>query len=583
MNSLMEKYGKKLVSKCIYIQILKCTETELLGQFMGAGGWNLTHNWLQDGVDSSNWPFVQEILEMLLLCPVDGSRLKSNHTPKIVKNLSVNCPAAAVRLLSTKLVEQWLKIAHQEKQLTQQSSGATKVNGCNGTLNSSNLVDNNNKLGVVVDHDDDATLAVAAALEVANDNKVNELTTTDAVNNNNVKQEVPAPTSSQEDEATEESSKKTSTDHVKYKISNKEGSGGLLLSLKRSNSPGVDEKSSKSSKSSSHDLKKSSSSSDTSESKDRSKDKSSSSSKKSSSSSSSHRSSSKSSSSRDKERSSSSSHKSSSSSSKSSSSKDKSSSSSSSKSSSKPSSSSSSSSSSREKDKERERKKKEAEKATQAEKDKETLNFLQPLPTAKLQKIPKRIAPNGEDDSASEKKLLPAEPVEKKKPSISIEVRKGDKPKTVKTLNSQFRNHGLGEEPPPPPSRKALAKKIVTPSLGILPTSLPSSASLSTTNSAALSPPPAKKLSLDRTLELEPPLERIGGTKMIKAKRKLNEHSLTCVCFPYRRRQSAKLFRMAFVSKYFPIFLFVQQKQVSIPSPNSSHTFNSFPGECLAI
>lgn len=32
--SLMQKFSKKLVSKCIYIQILKCSETELLGEFM---------------------------------------------------------------------------------------------------------------------------------------------------------------------------------------------------------------------------------------------------------------------------------------------------------------------------------------------------------------------------------------------------------------------------------------------------------------------------------------------------------------------------------------------------------------------
>lgn len=60
---------------------------------MGVGGWNLTHHWLKDGIKSCNWPFVQELLEMLLLCPVDGKRLKSNITPKLVKSLSTSrCP-----------------------------------------------------------------------------------------------------------------------------------------------------------------------------------------------------------------------------------------------------------------------------------------------------------------------------------------------------------------------------------------------------------------------------------------------------------------------------------------------------------
>lgn len=84
----MAKYSKKLVSKCIYIQILKSTETDLLGQFMTAGGWTLAHMWLTDGILSKNWPLVQEILELLLLCPVDVPRLQSNSAPKLVKGLS---------------------------------------------------------------------------------------------------------------------------------------------------------------------------------------------------------------------------------------------------------------------------------------------------------------------------------------------------------------------------------------------------------------------------------------------------------------------------------------------------------------
>lgn len=84
----MEKYCKKLVSKCIYIQILKCTDTELLGQFMEAGGWKLAHGWLKEGIESKNWPLVQELLELLLLCPVDVPRLQSNDAPRLVKGLS---------------------------------------------------------------------------------------------------------------------------------------------------------------------------------------------------------------------------------------------------------------------------------------------------------------------------------------------------------------------------------------------------------------------------------------------------------------------------------------------------------------
>lgn len=88
VRSLMSKYSKKLVSKCIYIQILKSTDTELLESFMASGGWALVINWLQDSYESKNWPLVQELLELLLLCPVDVPRLQSNAAPKLVKGLS---------------------------------------------------------------------------------------------------------------------------------------------------------------------------------------------------------------------------------------------------------------------------------------------------------------------------------------------------------------------------------------------------------------------------------------------------------------------------------------------------------------
>lgn len=84
----MTKFSKKLVSKCIYIQILKCTETELLGLFMGSGGWVLVHMWLTESIVAKNWPLVKELLELLLLCPVDIERLKTNNCPKLVKELS---------------------------------------------------------------------------------------------------------------------------------------------------------------------------------------------------------------------------------------------------------------------------------------------------------------------------------------------------------------------------------------------------------------------------------------------------------------------------------------------------------------
>ncbi|XP_036328573.1 serine/threonine-protein phosphatase 1 regulatory subunit 10 [Rhagoletis pomonella] len=107
---LMNRYSKKLVSKCIYVQILKVTKTELLGEFMGVGGWSLVYNWLNDAIRAMNWPLVQEILELLLLCPVDVDRLKINSAPKLVKGLCRDGGNEGVRILAKRLVEQWLKV-----------------------------------------------------------------------------------------------------------------------------------------------------------------------------------------------------------------------------------------------------------------------------------------------------------------------------------------------------------------------------------------------------------------------------------------------------------------------------------------
>lgn len=471
----MEKYSKKLVSKCIYIQILKCTETDLLGQFMAAGGWNLVHNWLRDGVESNNWAFIQELLEMLLLCPVDGNRLKSNHTPKIVKNLSISCVHQTVKILSSKLVEQWLRIAHQEKQQLA-------------------AVQNNGIVAVEVK---------TPVEESTNDNKVNE-----SLQNG-----------SSDSKSEDENSNKKSSENVKYIVNSKEGSGKLLLTLKRSTSPSVDEKDAKISRKSSTEVKSKSSSSS----------KSSSDKKSSSSSSSSHRSSSKSSH-KDKERSSSSS-----SHHKSSSSKDKD------KHSSRSSSSKSSSSSSSSRDKDRKRDSREKEKS-QAEKDKETLDFLTPVSSTKLQRIPKRQhSENSENKSAESNEASPTSKVEKKKPSISIEVRKGEKPKTVKTLNSQFRNHGLAEEPPKPPSRKDLKKPAV-----------PATSSLPAAVKTSISPPPTKKVHLDADISVP---ERVGGVKLIKPKRKyldIPNRASSIVSLQKASTQNGSF--CSLVSKYFPNF-----------------------------
>lgn len=55
---------------------------------MASGGWNLTHTWLSDAINAKNSALIEELLELLLMCPVDVERLKTNNCPKLIKALS---------------------------------------------------------------------------------------------------------------------------------------------------------------------------------------------------------------------------------------------------------------------------------------------------------------------------------------------------------------------------------------------------------------------------------------------------------------------------------------------------------------
>lgn len=166
----------------------------------------------------------------------------------------------------------------------------------------------------------------------------------------------------------------------------------------------------------------------------------------------------------------------------------------------------------------------EKESVSQADKDKDTLSKVMGgaggLSTLdKLGKIPKKA--KTEEAAAA----VPSA----KKASISIEVRKDpeNRPKTVKTFNSQFRNHGLVEDIPPPPSRKTLKKpESSTIAAGVtMTTTTANKSSLKRASPVkdTTSPVTEKRLKLDQIVAAASPTEeKPGGVKLIapRAKRK---------------------------------------------------------------
>ncbi|ALC39539.1 PNUTS, partial [Drosophila busckii] len=502
---LMTKYSKKLVSKCVYVQILKSTKTELLGDFMSVGGWALVCTWLSDAIRTMNWPLVQEILELLLLSPVDVNRLKVNSAPVLVKGLCKDGGNEGVRILAKRLVEQWLKIVTENPNGTPTNSPVAigdqqspkkkerKAAAANMGSSSSDSTDSgdgtsDNQNYMITSHERKENLVIT--IKTVDKSKSARMPA-DRENNDDDSSFTGDDCSREADQDSLDSSERSMLDS-----STTESKAGDDLDK---NYKSARDKNKRSEKDRDKDRKSSSS------------HRSSSSSHKSSSSSSSYKSSSSSSSSK----SSSSSHRSSSdkhrdktrSSSSSSSSKDKDRKEGSTSSSNKHKSSRSSSTSSSSKERSRS-----STTSSSTLKDKD--NKLMPPPTASPAALDKK---SKEGDSELQKPKSISIP--SRKASISIEIRRDtEKAATVKTYQSKFRSHGLTEEAPPPPSRKGLKKPTSTSIPATTPTLLPSG------SLKRSSPPPRDIASAEKKAKIDinnvsGHVERPGAAKLIAPKK----------------------------------------------------------------
>lgn len=106
LSSLMKKYSRKLVSRCIYLNVLMNTKEDVLNKFLELDGWETINSWLDLAKKSENRPFLIEIIRLLERCPVSVERLKQNNTAKLVKSLSKDSDidlATSAKIL----VEKW--------------------------------------------------------------------------------------------------------------------------------------------------------------------------------------------------------------------------------------------------------------------------------------------------------------------------------------------------------------------------------------------------------------------------------------------------------------------------------------------
>ena len=74
----MQKFSKKLVSKCIYIHILSASSPDLLEMFLTQKGWDLLNSWFTDAYNSQNIYLCGDLVKLFAVCPMTATRLKEN-------------------------------------------------------------------------------------------------------------------------------------------------------------------------------------------------------------------------------------------------------------------------------------------------------------------------------------------------------------------------------------------------------------------------------------------------------------------------------------------------------------------------
>ncbi len=135
--TLMYKFSKKLVSKCIYVQILKATTPDLLDKFLEERGWDLLNAWFADAIRTQNWSFCVEMIQLFAQCPITAARLKENveqnHAPKLINQLRHEAKLEAnIRLLATEVFEKWVSVVSPDKSGQRLASAAENNGGVNG-------------------------------------------------------------------------------------------------------------------------------------------------------------------------------------------------------------------------------------------------------------------------------------------------------------------------------------------------------------------------------------------------------------------------------------------------------------------
>ncbi|CAG2181021.1 unnamed protein product [Oppiella nova] len=110
LSSLMKKFSRKLVSRCVYCNVLLATTPDVLEEFLRSGGWETIHLWIKSAKDTGNRPFLDELLKLLLTLPMNVDRLRENESPKMIRKLAKQMDDPLLAAKAQEVVDKWTKM-----------------------------------------------------------------------------------------------------------------------------------------------------------------------------------------------------------------------------------------------------------------------------------------------------------------------------------------------------------------------------------------------------------------------------------------------------------------------------------------
>jgi len=141
---LMQKFSKKLVSKCIYIHILRSSELDLLESFLSQKGWDLLNMWFSDAIKNQNYYLCGDLVKLFAVCPMNSARLKENveinQAPKLIRQLSCDTRIEqTVRNLALQVLQQWMSVIRSPNPQISNSGSTNGTSASNNTEQNSKV------------------------------------------------------------------------------------------------------------------------------------------------------------------------------------------------------------------------------------------------------------------------------------------------------------------------------------------------------------------------------------------------------------------------------------------------------------